>query len=36
MSPVLGEAKSTGLIAKVLNLESLKNVRELRPLLQRA
>jgi len=36
MSPVLGEAKSASLIAKVLNLESLKNVRELRPLLQRA
>ncbi len=36
MSPVLGEAKSTSLIAKVLSLESLKNVRELRPLLQRA
>jgi hypothetical protein len=36
MSPVLGEAKCTSLIEKVLNLESLKNVRELRPLLQRA
>jgi len=36
MSPVLGEVRSASLIAKVLNLESLKNVRELRPLLQRA
>ncbi|HYL39606.1 MAG TPA: MmgE/PrpD family protein [Bryobacteraceae bacterium] len=34
--PVLGEAKSASLIQKVLNLETLKNVRELRPLLQRA
>ncbi len=36
MSPVLGEAKSSNLIAKVLSLENLKTVRELRPLLQRA
>jgi 2-methylcitrate dehydratase PrpD len=36
MSPVLGETKSASLIEKVLNLERLKNVRELRPLLQRA
>ena len=36
MAPVLGEAKTASLIQKVLNLENLKNVRELRPLLQRA
>ncbi len=36
MAPVLGERKSASLIEKVLNLENLKNVRELRLLLQRA
>ena len=36
LAPVLGDAKSSALIEKVLNLETLKSVRELRPLLQRA
>jgi hypothetical protein len=36
MTPVLGAEKSSKLIASVLDLENLKNVRELRPLLQRA
>jgi 2-methylcitrate dehydratase PrpD len=36
MTPVLGADKSSKLIARVLDLENLKNVRELRPLLQRA
>lgn len=36
MSPVMGAAKTTGLIEKILDLEHVKNVRELRPLLQRA
>jgi 2-methylcitrate dehydratase PrpD len=36
MTPVLGAEKSSKLIARVLDLENLKNVRELRPLLQRA
>ncbi len=36
MTPVLGAAKSASLIEKILGLENLKNVRELRPLLQRA
>jgi len=35
MTPVLGSAACDNLIAKVLALESLKDVRELRPLLQR-
>jgi 2-methylcitrate dehydratase PrpD len=36
MAPVLGAQKCDRLIARVLDLENLKNVRELRPLLQRA
>jgi len=36
MTPILGADKSAKLIAKVLDLESVKNVREFRPLLQRA
>ena len=36
ISPVLGAATASALIAKVLDLEKVKNVRELRPLLQRA
>jgi 2-methylcitrate dehydratase PrpD len=36
MEPVLGEASCTKLIEKVLNMESVKDIRELRPVLQRA
>ena len=36
MTPVLGPAKALSLIEKIFDLENLKNVRELRPLLQRA
>lgn len=36
LAPVLGAAQSASLIERVLNLENLKSVRELRPLLQRA
>ncbi len=36
MVPVLGEDKSAKLIDRMLNLETVKDVRELRPLLQRA
>jgi 2-methylcitrate dehydratase PrpD len=36
IAPLLGEAQCTSLIEKLLNLERLKNVLELRPLLQRA
>jgi 2-methylcitrate dehydratase PrpD len=36
MAPVLGPANGKGLIDKVMSLESVKNVRELRPLLQRS
>ena len=36
IAPVLGAATSTKLIDTVLTLENLKNVRDLRPLLQRA
>jgi 2-methylcitrate dehydratase PrpD len=35
MSPVLGGAKCAGLIEKALGIENVKNIRELRPLLQR-
>ncbi len=35
MAPVLGAANSTNLINKVLALETVKDIRELRPLLQR-
>jgi len=35
MVPVLGAEATTSLIAKVLGLENVKNIRELRPLLQR-
>jgi len=36
MTPVLGEAASASLVEKVLAVESIKDIRELRPLLQRA
>ena len=36
VTPVLGAEKGTGLIQQVLALETVKDVRELRPLLQRA
>jgi 2-methylcitrate dehydratase PrpD len=36
ISPLLGADKSAKLIQKVLALETVKDVRELRPLLQRA
>ncbi len=36
MTPILGADKSAKLIARVMDLENVKNVRELRPLLQRA
>lgn len=35
MAPVLGDEKCTKLIDRMLNLETVKDVRELRPLLQR-
>jgi 2-methylcitrate dehydratase PrpD len=35
MTPILGAANTSSLIDKVLSLENVKNVRELRPLLQR-
>jgi 2-methylcitrate dehydratase PrpD len=34
MTPVLGATKSASLIERVLSIETMKNVRELRPLLQ--
>ena len=36
ITPVLGAATSAKLIERVLDLENVKSVRELRPLLQRA
>jgi len=36
MSPVLGDVACTNLIARVLDLDSVKDIRQLRPLLQRA
>jgi len=36
MSPVLGGAQATRLIERTLGLESVGNVRDLRPLLQRS
>jgi 2-methylcitrate dehydratase PrpD len=36
MSPFLGTAKASNLIQKILELESVPDVRELRPLLQRS
>jgi len=36
ITPVLGAANCTSLIEKVLNIESVKDIRGLRPLLQRA
>jgi len=36
VTPVLGAKVCTALIETVLNLESVKDIRELRPLLQRA
>jgi 2-methylcitrate dehydratase PrpD len=35
ISPVLGDTTCSALIDKVLNLENVKNIRELRPMLQR-
>jgi 2-methylcitrate dehydratase PrpD len=35
ISPVLGADAATKLIERVMNLEKVKNVREMRPLLQR-
>jgi 2-methylcitrate dehydratase PrpD len=35
MTPVIGAVKCSGLIDKVLALESVKNIRELRPMLQK-
>jgi 2-methylcitrate dehydratase PrpD len=35
MAPVLGQATSTNLIERVLGLENVKDIRQLRPLLQR-
>jgi 2-methylcitrate dehydratase PrpD len=34
MTPVLGAANTTSLIEKILGIENVKNIRELRPLLQ--
>jgi len=36
MAPRLGAGRSTRLIEQILNLEKVKDVRSLRPLLQRA
>ncbi len=36
MAPVLGDAATAKLIGRVLDLENLKNIRDLRPLLQKA
>jgi hypothetical protein len=36
ITPVLGASTGAKLIERVLDLENVKNVRELRPLLQRA
>jgi 2-methylcitrate dehydratase PrpD len=36
MDPVLGAATSAKLMERILNLEQVKDIRELRPLLQRA
>src|ERR1700686_464955 len=36
MTPVIGVATTTKLIDRLLDIESIKNIRELRPLLQRA
>jgi 2-methylcitrate dehydratase PrpD len=36
MTPVLGAARCNGLIDRMMNLEALKDIRELRPLLQAA
>jgi 2-methylcitrate dehydratase PrpD len=36
MAPVLGAANTTSLIEKILGLENVKNIRELRPFLQHA
>jgi 2-methylcitrate dehydratase PrpD len=35
MAPVLGAAATTSLIEKIFSLENVKNIREIRPLLQR-
>jgi hypothetical protein len=36
IAPILGPAQCASLIEKVLNLERVEDIRELRPLLQRA
>jgi hypothetical protein len=36
MAPVLGAAVTTKLINRVLDIENIRDIRELRPLLQRA
>jgi hypothetical protein len=36
MTPVLGAATVTKLIDRLLNIDRVKNIRELRPLLQRS
>jgi hypothetical protein len=36
MTPIFGAAPTTNLIEKVLGLENIKNIRDLRPFLQRA
>jgi 2-methylcitrate dehydratase PrpD len=36
IAPVLGDAKCSGLVEKVLGLENVKDIRELRPFLQRS
>ena len=36
IAPILGPAQCANLIERVLNLERVKDIRELRPLLQRA
>jgi hypothetical protein len=35
IAPILGTAKCSGLIEKVFHLETVSDIRELRPLLQR-
>ncbi|MCU1342642.1 MAG: MmgE/PrpD family protein, partial [Candidatus Acidoferrum typicum] len=36
ITPVFGESTCNALIDKILNLEKIKSIRELRPLLQKA
>jgi hypothetical protein len=35
IAPILGTAQGANLIERVLNMDRVKNIRELRPLLQR-